>query len=113
VAPLKLEKKLDPVAHLKNEGDVHRAMDERLMLKASDAEVVFVGTLKKNSWVHNECLNLKKLAGHENWLEGMTGAAFYLRVTSEGGRLFRYDEEGELKESMQNSVGQWVEVKKE
>ena len=113
VDPLKLEKRLAPVAHLKNEGDVHRAVDETLALKASDAEVVFVGILKKNSWVHNECLNLKKLAGHENWLEATTGAAFYLRVTSDGVRLFEYDEEGKLKESIQNAGGQWVEVKKE
>jgi len=38
VDPLSLEKKYDPVAHLEKEGDIHRTVDETLVLKASDAE---------------------------------------------------------------------------
>jgi hypothetical protein len=110
IAPLKLNEELDPAVHLKNGGEVHRTMDQLLTLNAADAEIVFVGIMKKNSWVHNECSNLKKLSEYSNWLEETSGRAFYLRVTSGGIRLVEYGTESEKTESVRNEAGEWVKV---
>lgn len=113
VAPLKLEKVLDPRHHHANGGVAHRTMKEVLQLKASSAEVVFVGTLQKNSWVHNECPNLKILAEHANFRVGSEKYAYCLRVTSEGVRRILYGEDEGVAEAILNEDGTWTEVKEE
>ena len=61
VATLSLSEPLAPMVHLRESSDVHRTVNEPLVMKATELEMVFVGLLKKNSWVNNECLNLKNL----------------------------------------------------
>ena len=112
VAALSLSEPLAPMVHLREGSDVHRTVNEPLVMKATELEMVFVGLLKKNSWVNNECLNLKNLARHENWLKAADEDAFFLLVSSEGVRLTRYLP-GKMKEELiMGESGQWVELEK-
>lgn len=112
VASLKLTEPLAPMAHLSEKAEIHHTVDTVLTMKAAEAELVFVGILKKNSWVNNECLNLKNLAAHENWTKRGEENAFYLRVTSEGVRLVTLSPGEEKKESVRDDKGNWIAVEK-
>lgn len=112
VPPLKLLKQPGAMTHLKAGGAAHRTIDDALKLNAQDAEIVIVGILKRNSWVTNECPNLKLLAQQINWHSNVGDEAFYLRVTSEGVSYFEYDRDGNETESRADKKGEWVIVEK-
>jgi hypothetical protein len=111
VPPLALKKELGPKEHLKLGGEVHRLMDEVVSLDAKEAELVFVGILKKNTWVHNECPNLKRLAKYTNMVEEPSESVSYIRVTAKGATMVEMSGEGFVRSEL-NDEGEWGVEKK-
>ena len=79
VPALKVDQKLDPLAHLKvNGGDVHRVMDTVLTIPAKNIKIALVGFTKQNGYaVMQTCPNLQKIADiysgdHDGymWIDG-------------------------------------------
>lgn len=98
VPALKLATDLVPDAHLQTlkVGGVARGMDEVISLKAADCEIVFVGLLKKNSWVYGECVNLKELAKFSDWRSSdpLPRYVYQINVTSESARYRKFGDDG-------------------
>ncbi len=93
---LKLEVELAPNAHLESldKREVSRLMDQELLIKAADCEIVFVGLLKNNSWVQDECLNLKSLARLSNWRDSDSSARYAYRVNVTSASAIYHEFEG-------------------
>ncbi|HRQ90565.1 MAG TPA: hypothetical protein PLA50_17355 [Bacteroidia bacterium] len=92
VAPLAVQERLDPKAHLTSSYEVAHTIDEPLHIDADDIMIVLVGFAAQEGYVAQRCPELQSILDHER-------GAQYMVVTESQVRIFFCEDNGNFAES--------------